>query len=83
MDKDLLSAIILIMLFGLLALGMPIGFALGLTATIGTWILLDPHATLSSVRYRFRDLDSRLQRLERYVTSNRFRLDREFRELRE
>jgi phage shock protein C len=43
----------------------------------------DPHATLSNVRYRFRDLDSRLQRLERYVTSNRFRLDREFRELRE
>ena len=43
----------------------------------------DPHATLSGVRYRFRDLDSRLQRLERYVTSNRFRLDREFRELRE
>jgi phage shock protein C len=43
----------------------------------------DPHATLSSVRYRFRDLDSRLQRLEKYVTSNRFRLDREFRELRE
>ena len=35
-----------------------------------------------SVRYRFRDLDARLQRLEKYVTSNRFKLDREFRQLR-
>jgi len=41
----------------------------------------DPHDMLSSVRYRFRDLDSRLQRLEKYVTSNRFNLDREFRHL--
>lgn len=38
----------------------------------------EPHATLSSVRHRYRDLDSRLQRLEKYVTSERFRLDREF-----
>jgi hypothetical protein len=36
---------------------------------------------LSSVRYRFRDLDVRLQRLEKYVTSNRFQLDSEFRRL--
>jgi phage shock protein C len=43
----------------------------------------DPHDMLSSVRYRFRDLDTRLQRLEKYVTSNRFTLDREFRQLRE
>src|SRR5690606_27567209 len=28
-----------------------------------------PHATLSTVRYRFRDLDTRLARLEKYVTS--------------
>jgi phage shock protein C len=41
----------------------------------------DPHDTLGSVRHRFRDLDSRLQRLEKYVTSNRFKLDREFRQL--
>jgi phage shock protein C len=41
----------------------------------------DPHEMLSSVRYRFRDIDSRLQRLEKYVTSNRFQLDREFRQL--
>jgi len=41
----------------------------------------DPHDMLSSVRYRFRDLDARLQRLEKYVTSNRFQLDSEFRRL--
>jgi phage shock protein C len=38
----------------------------------------EPHATLSTVRYRFRELDRRLQRMEKYVTSKRFRLDREF-----
>jgi phage shock protein C len=38
----------------------------------------EPHSTLSGVRHRFRDLDARLQRLEKYVTSERFRLDREF-----
>lgn len=42
-----------------------------------------PHDTLSGVRYRFRDLDARLQRLEKYVTSNRYRLDREFEQLKE
>jgi phage shock protein C len=41
----------------------------------------DPHDMLSSVRYRFRDLDARLQRLEKHVTSNRFQLDSEFRRL--
>jgi phage shock protein C len=40
-----------------------------------------PHDTLASVRYRFRDLDVRLQRLEKYVTSNRYKLDREFEKL--
>jgi phage shock protein C len=43
----------------------------------------DPHDMISSVRYRFRDLDSRLQKLEKYVTSNRFALDREFRNLKD
>jgi phage shock protein C len=38
----------------------------------------EPHSTLFSVRHRFRELDQRLQRLERYVTSERFKLDREF-----
>ena len=42
-----------------------------------------PHDTLASVRYRFRDLDVRLQRLEKYVTSNRYKLEREFRSLEE
>ena len=41
----------------------------------------NPHSSLSSVRYRFRDLDSRLQRLEKYVTSSRYKLDREFEQL--
>jgi len=43
----------------------------------------DPHDMLSGVRYRFRDLDSRLQRLEKYVTSSRFNLDSEFRRLKD
>lgn len=42
----------------------------------------EPHATLTSVRFRFRELDMRLQRIEKYVTSDRFRLDREFEGLR-
>jgi phage shock protein C len=37
----------------------------------------EPHSTLSSVRHRFRDLDRRLQRLEKYVTSRKFDLERE------
>jgi phage shock protein C len=39
------------------------------------------HDTLASVRYRFSDLDGRLQQLEKYVTSSRYKLDREFRKL--
>jgi phage shock protein C len=50
---------------------------------VQTKVRSDPHDMLSGVRYRFRDLDSRLQRLEKYVTSNRFNLDREFRHLKE
>lgn len=38
----------------------------------------EPHSTLNSQRHRFRELDRRLQKLEKYVTSKRFRLDREF-----
>ena len=41
-----------------------------------------PEATLSRVRRRFGDLDARLQPLEKYVTSERYRLDREFEDLR-
>jgi phage shock protein C len=45
---------------------------------LGRRVRAEPHSTLDSVRHRFRDLDGRLQRLEKYVTSERFRLDREF-----
>ena len=40
-----------------------------------------PKETLADVRRRFQSLDSRLARLERYVTSSRFDLDQEFRKL--
>lgn len=40
-----------------------------------------PRQTLGDVRRRFQALDSRLARLERYVTSSRFDLDQEFRKL--
>ena len=41
----------------------------------------DPKYVFDDVRHRFRDLDRRLQRMERYVTSPRFDLDRQFRDL--
>lgn len=37
----------------------------------------EPHATLRSVRHRFREMDRRLQRLEKYVTSKKYNLQRE------
>ena len=40
-----------------------------------------PRQTLSEVRRRFQSLDNRLARLERYVTSSRFNLDQEFKNL--
>jgi phage shock protein C len=40
-----------------------------------------PAETVNDVRRRFQSLDSRLARLERYVTSSRFNLDQEFRNL--
>jgi phage shock protein C len=40
-----------------------------------------PKPTLSDVRRRYQSLDSRLARLERYVTSTRYHLDEEFRKL--
>lgn len=43
----------------------------------------EPHATLRSVRHRFRELDRRLQRLERHVTSRKFNLERELDGLRD
>jgi phage shock protein C len=50
---------------------------------VGRQVRSSPHDTLANVRYRFRDLDVRLQHLEKYVTSNRYKLDREFRKLEE
>jgi phage shock protein C len=40
-----------------------------------------PRQTLGDVRRRFQALDSRLARVERYVTSSRFKLDQEFKKL--
>ena len=40
-----------------------------------------PRQTLSDVKRRFQSLDSRMARLERYVTSSRFNLDQEFKKL--
>ncbi len=40
-----------------------------------------PRQTLSDVKRRFQSLDSRMARLERYVTSSRFNLDQEFKNL--
>jgi phage shock protein C len=44
-------------------------------------VRVSPAATLSDVRHRFRSNDARLQRMERYVTSRNFSLDREFQDL--
>ncbi len=41
----------------------------------------DPHYACSDIRHKFRDLDRRLQGMEHYVTSPRFDLDQEFRNL--
>ena len=40
-----------------------------------------PGQAMSDVRRRFQSLDRRLARLEKYVTSDRYTLDREFRDL--
>lgn len=40
-----------------------------------------PAQAASDVRRRFQALDRRLARLEKYVTSSRYQLDREFRQL--
>ena len=40
-----------------------------------------PRQTMSDIRGRFKSLDRRLARLERHVTSSRYQLDREFRDL--
>ncbi len=40
-----------------------------------------PKQTMNDVKSRFRSLDRRLARLEKYVTSSRYQLDKEFRDL--
>jgi phage shock protein C len=44
-------------------------------------VRVEPATTFARVRHRFRELDARVQRVERYVTSPRFKLDRDFRDL--
>ncbi len=46
-----------------------------------TSVRKSPVATVASVRHKMREIDAKLQRMERYVTSPGFTLDREFREL--
>ena len=41
----------------------------------------EPQAVLSSARHRYRELEQRLRRLERYVTSSSYDLDKEFESL--
>ncbi len=40
-----------------------------------------PQQTMTDVRRRFQSLDRRMAKLEKYVTSSRYQLDREFRNL--
>lgn len=40
-----------------------------------------PHNTFYHVRYKFRELEAKLEKMERYVTSPRFNLDKEFEDL--
>ncbi|MFO7285770.1 MAG: envelope stress response membrane protein PspC [Gammaproteobacteria bacterium] len=50
---------------------------------LGRRIRAEPHGTLNSLRHRYREIEARLQRLEKYVTSERYNLDREFERLRD
>jgi phage shock protein C len=40
-----------------------------------------PRETLSTTKYRFRKLERKLSKLEAYVTSNRYQLDRDLQDL--
>jgi len=40
-----------------------------------------PSETFDDIRHLFREMEAKLQRMERYVTSPRFSLDREFEDL--
>jgi len=53
------------------------------SASLRRSVRASPQATLDSIRHRFRELDGRLQRMEKYMTSKRFELDREFESLKD
>lgn len=53
------------------------------SASLQRSVRSSPQATLDTIRHRFRELDGRLQRLEKYMTSKRFELDREFEALKD
>lgn len=52
-------------------------------ATLQRSVRSAPHSTLDNIRHRFREVDARLQRMEKYLTSKRFELDREFESLKD
>ena len=47
MDPTLLVILVFVLMFGLLAFGMPIGFAMGISAMVGMFFLLDEDAALA------------------------------------
>jgi len=53
------------------------------TESIQRQVRSSPHATLDGVKHRFREVEARLQRMEKYLTSSRFKLDREFESLKD
>lgn len=40
-----------------------------------------PIGTVDEVKHRFRNMEGRMQKMERYVTSNRYKLDKDFQDL--
>jgi phage shock protein C len=46
-----------------------------------TEVRVDPARSSSELRHRFRELEHRLRRIESYVTSEAYRVDREIRDL--
>lgn len=53
------------------------------SASLQRSVRSSPQATLENIRHRCREIDARLQRLEKYMTSKRFELDREFEALKD
>lgn len=53
----------------------------GVDAAFRRAVRSSPGQAASDIRARFQSLDRRLARLEKYVTSSRYQLDREFRNL--